>query len=184
MTICGMYFGPISGLTLSVLVPLLEFLTVSETGVYGLIMNLLSSIAFVGTASLIYRFTKTMTGAVIGLVAAVFAMTSVMMVANFLITPYYMGVSVREVMALLPRLLLPFNAIKAVLNASLTLCFYKPITAALRRSGFGKPRLYVAGESAESTAIRTAVVVAIGSSIAALSLCIIFLMMGGTIMFF
>ncbi len=183
MTVCGMYFGPLSGLAIAILVPLLEFITVSKTGVYGLIMNILSSVSFVGTASLVYRFKKTMTGAVIGLVAAVLAMTSVMMVANFLVTPYYMGVSVEDVVALLPTLLLPFNAIKAVLNASLTLCLYKPMTAALRRSGFGKPK--TANENGGVSAkTRTLVVMLIGGAIAILSLCVIFFVLGGTLVFF
>ena len=182
MTICGMYFGPLSGLAIAILVPVLEFATVSETGVYGLIMNILSSVSFVGTASLVYRFKKTMTGAVVGLVSAVLAMTSVMMVANFLITPYYMGVSVEDVVALLPTLLLPFNAIKAVLNASLTLCLYKPMTAALRRSGFGKPKT-VNENGGTSAKTRTLVVMLIGGGIAILSLCVIFFVLGGTLEF-
>ena len=46
MTVAGMYFGPISGVVVAILVPLLEFPT-SETGIYGLIMNLISSVTFV-----------------------------------------------------------------------------------------------------------------------------------------
>ena len=69
MTVAGMYFGPISGLVVAILVPLLEFPT-SETGVYGLIMNLISSVTFVCVASVIYRFKRTLTGAIIGLSAA------------------------------------------------------------------------------------------------------------------
>lgn len=184
MTVCGMYFGPLSGLAVAVLVPLLEFLTVSETGVYGLIMNLLSSVTFVGIASLVYRFKKTMMGAVVGLVAAVLAMTSVMMVANFLVTPYYMGVSVEDVVALLPTLLLPFNAVKAILNASLTLCLYKPMTAALRRSGFGRAQSVTEEGRVELTKTRTIVVMAVGIGVSILSLCTIFFMLGGRIAFF
>ena len=93
MTVAGMYFGPISGIAVAVIVPLLEFPT-SETGVYGLIMNLLSSVTFVGIASLIYRFKRTFSGAVIGLSAAALSMTAVMMVANLYVTPYYMGYNV------------------------------------------------------------------------------------------
>ena len=183
MTVCGMYFGPLSGLALAILVPFLEFITVSETGVYGLIMNVLSSVTFVGVASLVYRFKKTMTGAVVGLVASVLAMTSVMMLANFVVTPYYMGVSVSDVVALLPTLLLPFNAVKAVLNASLTLCLYKPMTAALRRSGFGKPRTSTESNVASSKT-RTLVVMLVGGTIAILSLCVIFFFLKGTLAFF
>ena len=180
--IAGMYFGPISGLCLSVLVPLLEYPT-SGTGEYGLIMNILSSASFVCVASLIYRFKKTLSGAIIGLVSAIFSMVAIMMVANLFITPFYMGVSRSEVAELIPKMLLPFNAIKAILNASLTLCLYKPFTRILKKTGFGKN-----GEKAndEKTAERkktTAIVFAIGLVIAAISFVIIFKVLGGTLKF-
>ncbi len=184
MTVCGMYFGPLYGLAIAVLVPVLETVTVGGTGVYGLIMNILSSVTFVGMASVIYRFKKTMSGAVIGLCAAVFSMTAVMVVANLLITPYYMGVSIAEVVALLPKLLLPFNAIKAILNASLTLCFYKPLTTILRRTGFGRPASAVASEEGMHSRRRSVLVWAIGGGVAVVSLLIIFFVLGGRLVFF
>ena len=42
ITISAMFFGPTSAIFISVAVPLLEFATISGTGVYGLIMNILS----------------------------------------------------------------------------------------------------------------------------------------------
>ncbi len=185
MTICGMYFGPISGLAIAVLVPVIETITVGGTGIYGLIMNVISSVTFVGIASVIYRFKKTMSGAVVGLCAAVFAMTAVMVAANLLITPYYMGVTVADVVVLLPRLLLPFNAIKAILNASLTLCLYKPLTTVLRRTGFGRPSSAIPNqEDSSASRIRTVWVWVIAGSVAVVSLLIIFFVLGGHIAFF
>lgn len=185
IAICGMYFGPVYGLILALTVPLLEFITVSSTGVYGLIMNILSSAAFVGTASLIYYFKKTLSGAVIALCSAVLAMTAVMMLANMYVTPYYMGVSREDVTAMIPTLLLPFNAIKAVLNAALTLCLYKPITKILKRSGFGKNGLSEDDVKATEThgRLKTVMVWAIGGSIAIAAFLVIFLVLGGRIAF-
>ncbi len=171
MTVGGMYFGPLSGLALAVLVPALEFFS-SSTGVYGLIMNLCSSITFVCVASIIYRYKKTMAGAIVALLASVFAVTAVMVSANLLVTPYYMGVSVAEVGALIPKLLLPFNAVKAVLNASLVLCVYKPITRILKRTGFGRPSAAPTTQEVPS-ARRTALVYIIGGTVAVASLCVI-----------
>ena len=181
MTVCGMYFGPISGIAIAVLVPVLETITVGGTGIYGMIMNIIGSVTFVGTASVIYRFRKTLSGAIVGLASAAFAMTAVMVAANLLITPYYMGVSVGDVVALLPKLLLPFNAIKSILNASLTLCLYKPLTTVLRRTGFGKS---VAQSPASTSRTRTFLVWLIGGGIAVVSLLIIFFVLGGRIAFF
>ncbi len=183
MAIAGMYFGPLSGLILALLVPLLEFPT-SETGAYGLIMNLLSSMSFVVTASLIYKFRKKMSGAIIALCAAVLATVAVMMVANLYITPYYMGVTQEAVVSLIPKLLLPFNATKAILNASLTLCLYKPVTRALKASGFGRKQEPLKNsETQKQSLLRSVLVWVIGGAIAIGALCVIFFVLGGTIAF-
>ena len=80
-TICGMFFGPVAGLFCAVIVPFIEFLY-SDTGVYGLIMNLMSSVTFVCVSTLIYKYRKTIWGAVIGLVTAACATVAVMLLAN------------------------------------------------------------------------------------------------------
>jgi riboflavin transporter FmnP len=183
MTVAGMYFGPISGVVVAILVPLLEFPT-SETGIYGLIMNLISSVTFVGVASLIYRFKRTLTGAIVALVAAAMSMTAIMMVANLFITPLYMGVSREAVVSLIPSMLLPFNAVKSILNASLTLCVYKPMTNILRRVGVAKAVVSTEKSPAnDNTKLRSVLVVTIGGIVAAVSLAIIFFVLGGTISF-
>ena len=184
MTVAGMYFGPVSGVAVAILVPLLEFPT-SETGVYGLIMNLLSSITFVGVASLIYKFKRTMTGAIVSLSAAVLSMVAVMMMANLFVTPFYMGVSQATVIDLIPKLLLPFNAIKAILNAALTLCLYKPMTSLLKKAGVskGSAPLTDIEQTQTKSNVRSILVFVIGGVIAVISLAVIFLVLGGTIEF-
>ena len=181
MAIAGMYFGPAAGLTLSVLVPLLEF-PVSETGPYGLIMNIISSTSFVVVASVTYKFKKKLWGAIVALCAAALTMTAVMMIANLYITPYYMGVDQTQVVALIPTLLLPFNAIKAVLNAALTLCLYKPVTSVLKKSGFGrKGEIYESKTDKRAFNVRSILVWLIAGTIAIAALLVIFLVLGGTI---
>lgn len=183
MAIAGMYFGPSAALTLTFLVPLLEFPT-SETGVYGLIMNIISSTAFVGTASIIYKFKKTFSGAIIALCSAALATVAVMMAANLYITPYYMGVTRDEVVALIPVMLLPFNAVKSVLNAALTLCLYKPVTLVLKKTGFGRKKASQSlGEEVKNNRLRSILVWVIGGSIAIAALCVIFFVLGGRIAF-
>ncbi len=181
MAICGMYFGPVAGIVVSVLVPLLEYPT-SSTGVYGFIMNIISSLTFVGVASVIYKFKKSLSGAIIALAAAALSMTAAMMVANLFITPFYMGVERSAVVALIPRVLLPFNAVKAILNASLTLCLYKPLTRVLKATGFGKSEAVVSAPT-KGSKTRTVLVFVIGGVIAAISLVVIFTVLGGTLAF-
>jgi len=136
-TICGMFFGPVAGLFCAVVVPFIEFLY-SDTGIYGLIMNLLSSITFVGVSTLIYKYKKTLVGAVAALVSAAFATVAVMLVANLFITPYYMKVTQEAVIELIPKVIFPFNLTKSILNASITMLLYKPVSKVLKRMGVAK----------------------------------------------
>jgi ECF transporter S component (folate family) len=183
MTIAGMYFGPSAAAVLAFLVPILEYPT-SETGPYGLIMNILSSGAFVIVASVIYKFKKTLSGAIIALCSATLSMVAVMMLANLFVTPYYMHVTQADVVGLIPTLLLPFNAVKAVLNAALTLCLYKPISKVLKKSGFGrKESVQTEEENKNSATLRSVLVWTIGGAIAIAAFCIIFFVLGGKIAF-
>lgn len=133
ITLCGLYFGPLSALIIAVVVPLLELAT-SDTGLYGLIMNILGSVSFSVTASLIYKYKKTLWGAIVALVSAAFAMVAVMLAANLFITPYYMGVTMADVRGMIPTLLLPFNLLKALVNVGVVLLLYKSLSRALRRA--------------------------------------------------
>lgn len=133
--LCGLLFGPISAVAVSVIVPFIQFLTISSTGWYGLVMNILSSLSFSLTVSLIYKYRKTFYGAITALVSGVLAMTAVMMLANLFITPFYMGVPMSDVVSLIPTLLLPFNLMKAILNAAIVLLLYKPISTILKKTG-------------------------------------------------
>lgn len=174
--LCGLLFGPVTAVAVSFIVPLLEFMTISGTGVYGLIMNVLSSLSFSLTASLIYRYKKTFYGAIVGLVSGVLAMTAVMMLANLLVTPYYMGVPTATVAALIPKLLLPFNLIKAILNAAIVLLLYKPISRILRRGGMidGTPDNVSKNTNSKT---RSIVVTVVALSIIVASFAIIFLVL-------
>ncbi|MBE6581459.1 MAG: ECF transporter S component [Ruminococcaceae bacterium] len=136
IALCGLYFGPLSALFIAVLVPFLELVTVSTTGYYGLIMNILGSVSFSLTASLVYKYKKTLWGAIVGLVSAGVVTVAVMLLANLFITPYYMGVTVDAVRGMIPTLLLPFNLLKAVCNVGIVLLLYKSMSRALRRAGF------------------------------------------------
>ena len=134
IAITSLIYGPLWGGLTAVLVPVLEFFTVSDTGVYGLIMNALSSVTFAVVCGSIYKYKRSFFGAIIGVIASALSVTAVMMVANLFITPLFMGVERSAVVTMIPTLLLPFNAMKATLNAALTLAFYKPFTTALRQT--------------------------------------------------
>ena len=181
ITVCGLFYGPLSALTLSVIVPLLEYMTISGTKEYGLIMNFLSTAAFAVTASFIYKYKKTLFGALVGLICGVLAMTAVMMAANLFITPYFMKVPTKEVAAMLPTVFLPFNLTKAVLNAAITVILYKPISKALRATRLsGKP----VEEDKKGFDAKSLLVLGIAIAIALAALAVMLLVLGGKISVF
>ena len=133
ITLAGLYFGPGAALSLSVLVPLLELISVSDTGLYGFLMNFISTATFSLTASFIYRYKRSLVGAIGALLSAAAATVGVMMLFNLWVTPYYMGVTVETVKGLIPTLLLPFNTVKSCMNVGFVLLLYKPISTVMQR---------------------------------------------------
>ncbi len=135
ITIGGLIFGPLASLIISVVVSFVEFFTISETGPWGLLMNVLSTCSFACTAAWIYKRKHSMRGAVMGLLAGICVMVPVMLLWNYLITPIYMGQPREAIKALLLPAFLPFNVFKGGMNAALTLFLYKPVVRSLRRAG-------------------------------------------------
>ena len=182
-TICGMFFGPVAGLFCAVIVPFIEFLY-SDTGVYGLIMNLMSSVTFVCVSTLIYKYRKTIWGAVIGLVTAACATVAVMLLANLFITPYYMGVTQEAVINLIPKVILPFNVVKTILNASITMLLYKPISKVLKRMGLSKSTSKsstISSEEISKLKTRSLVVTLVNMVVVIAAFLILFFVLGGKI---
>ena len=134
LAVISFLYGPVYGIVSALVVALTEFVSVSDTGIYGLIMNFLSSAAFSATCGMIYKYKRTLSGAVMGCVFAVLVMSFIMIVANILITPFYMGAPRETVIKMIPTLLLPFNLLKGIMNAAITTIIYKPIKSALKRT--------------------------------------------------
>lgn len=136
ITLGGLIWGPLTSAVVSVIVSLIEMVTVSETGIWGCIMNIISTCSFACVASFVYKRKRTLSGAVAGLLSGVASMAVIMLAWNYLITPIYMGYPREAVAKLLIPAFLPFNLIKGGLNAALTFMLYKPIMKALRKARF------------------------------------------------
>lgn len=134
VAIAGFIYGPMIAVMITVVESVVEMLTISSTGVYGLIMNVFSTCAFVLPASLLYKKMHNMKGAVIGLLLGMVAMTGCMLLWNYIITPFYMGMPRSAVAAMLVPVFLPFNLIKSGINTGLTLVLYKPLVTTLRKA--------------------------------------------------
>ena len=132
IVIAGFIFGPLSCVIVSALVSLIEMLTISSTGLYGLLMNVVASCAFSVPAAWIYAKRRNQKSAILGLLIGMLCMTASMLIWNYIITPFYMGVPRETVAGMLATVFLPFNLIKSGINAGLALLLYKPIVTALR----------------------------------------------------
>lgn len=180
IAVLSLMYGPIYGVVSAGIVAFLEFLSVSDTGVYGLIMNFISSATFALVSGVIYKYKRTFSGAILAVGFSVISVCVVMCLANILVTPYYMGVSAKEVVALIPTLLLPFNLCKSVINAAATVVIYKPIRKILRKSGVVASK---SGENNKSLA-KNILVCVISLAIIAITVVFLILSLGGSIEFF
>ncbi len=138
IAIASFVYGPTSAVAIAFIASFIEFLTFSTTGWYGFIMNFASSAVFSLCASMIYKKWRTLNGALSGFITAIACTTATMLVLNILVTPVYMksiGVPMDSagVIAMIPKVLLPFNFAKTLLNSSIAMLIYKPMSLVLKR---------------------------------------------------
>lgn len=138
MVIGGIFYGPAAALCMAVLVPLVEFLTVSDTGPIGLVMNIVATAAFVCPAVMLYRRKHDTKHAVLGLVVGTVCLTAIMVLWNYALTPIFYKMPRKAVVDLMP-MIIGFNIVKGVCNAALIMLLYPPVSTALRKVGLVAP---------------------------------------------
>jgi riboflavin transporter FmnP len=169
----GFMFGPLSALLMSVVVALLEMSTISVTGLYGALMNALSSASFTCTAAFIYSKKRDLFGAIVGLAAGCIVAVVTMLAANYFIVPLYAPNVTREgVLTIMIPVLLPFNLIKTGLNSVLAVLVYKKVSSALKAAGLYKEFVM---QNEKSTAGMNIAVTVISGIIAAALLAVLFI---------
>ena len=177
LTIGAFIFGPIAGLVMSLIVCLIEMVTISTTGLIGLLMNFLASGVFVGVSAVIYWRKKTMSRAISGLVTGSLSMLVIMLLWNYIMTPIFMGVPREAVLGMFLPLLIPFNLIKAGLNSALILFLYKAVVTALRKSHLIPERESNDGAKKRSNTILTVSI----SAVLVITLVLVMLIFAGKI---
>jgi riboflavin transporter FmnP len=138
IAIASFIYGPITAPIIALLVSFIEFVTISSTGWWGFVMNFASSTVFSLTASLIYKYRKSFTSALVGFFIAIFATTGIMVLLNIWITPIYYGMPRSAVIPMVKFPILPFNIAKSLMNSAIALLLYKPVITALRMAGIIK----------------------------------------------
>lgn len=133
ITIGGLLFGPLTSFAMAFIVSFIEMLTISDKGLLGFLMNVLSSCSFACTAAFVYRKRRSFSGAVFGLGCGCLCMAALMLLWNYFIAPIYMGMPREAVTKLLLPAFLPFNLIKGSINTIITLLLYRPAILRLQR---------------------------------------------------
>lgn len=129
-------FGPLAGISITVVASAIQAFLLGGDGVYGFLMHVIASGTLALVAGGLYRAMHSRSGALLGLAAGTLSMGIVMMVANHFITPYFMGAPVEMVDGMLLPVILPFNLLKAGINSVVTFAVYKTVS-----------RLIIHGES-------------------------------------
>ena len=147
VVIGGFIFGPISAAAIAIVSSFIEFITISPTGIIGLVMNVISSCTFACVASVFYKRNRRLSSAIIGLILGTVSVTVIMLLWNYILTPIYTAATAdavkafRETVAsmLLP-VFLPYNLLKYGINAAFSMLLYKPLVVGLRKAGLVQER--------------------------------------------
>ncbi len=154
LALTGILLGPVEGVAVSVIVSLLEMVSGSDTGLWGLLMNVLASTAFLLPAAILYRLRRSRAAALTGLLLGVVISTGLMLLWNYLITPIYMGMPRESVVPLLWSAFLPFNLLKDSLNAAIAMLLLVPLLPALQKARV-LPNVYTESPAATASASRS-----------------------------
>ena len=117
IVIAGFIMGPMASVAISVIVSFIEMISISSTGPYGFLMNVVSTCAFAVPAAWFYKKNHSQKGAVIGLLFSVVVLVICMAIWNYVVTPYYMGVERKMVADMMFTVFVPFNLAKGGINA-------------------------------------------------------------------
>lgn len=146
----GFALGPVAGLMIEFIKNLLHFVTKTSTGGVGELANFIVGGAFVVAASYMYKKSHTKKGAMAAMILGIVSMTLVGALMNALVLlPFYaqfmggmeplikMGQSVNpyvtDVWSFAFLIMAPFNTIKGIILAIVTMLLYKKVSPLIKR---------------------------------------------------
>ena len=124
--VAGFAYGCGGGLAVGIIGAIIHGLLMADFS--GMVMNILVVIGYVVPSALIYKRFHTFAGACVGLAAGIVCSVALSIVGNLIVTPAWLGVPVDAVVAMIVPILIPFNLLKGLINAVLTLAIYKSIS--------------------------------------------------------
>lgn len=124
--VCGFAFGPGAGIAVGSIAAVIHGLILGEW--VGSLMNIFATAFFVLPAALLYKRMHTLKGAIAGLAISVIVATAGAILVNLTIGVWFYYGSADVIIPLILPALLPFNLVKTILNALLTLVVYKAVS--------------------------------------------------------
>ena len=132
--IATLLFGTIPGLTVLVIVSVIQAFFFGGDGWTGLFMHVVASGALVVLTGFFYRYKKSFKGAIIGMALGTIAMTLLMIPMNYIVTVNIYGTPKEVVDAMMLPGIIPFNLLKAALNSVIAGVLYKALQPFFRKN--------------------------------------------------
>lgn len=127
-------YGPLAGLFTTVVVSVLQGLTVSAgSGWIGILMHIFATGCYVLVAGNIFKRFKGIKGEITSLAGGTASMVLAMILWNMLLTPLFMKAPFEAVMQLMLPVFIPFNLIKAGGNSLIAYFVFKAIQQVIKR---------------------------------------------------
>ena len=127
-------YGPLAGLFTTVVVSVIQGLTVSAgSGFIGILMHIFATGCYVLVAGNLYKRHRSIGGEIASLGCGTAAMVVIMTLWNMLLTPLFMKAPFEQVMQLMLPAIIPFNLIKAGGNSLIAYFVFKAIEQVMKR---------------------------------------------------
>ena len=129
--VAALAFGPSTGAIVVILPWVLK--TLFSFNVWGHLMAIVAGVALCVPAVIIARRVGGTRGLIAGMVVGAVIALAACIGGNIVVTPLYTAVSTADVIAMIVPILLPFNALKIVINCVVTALIQKPISQIVSR---------------------------------------------------
>ncbi|MCX7845295.1 MAG: ECF transporter S component [Dictyoglomaceae bacterium] len=124
LLIVALYIGIFEGLLATLILSILMALITGQGGPIGALMHFIATGTLISVVGFSFKRIKRLE---IPFILGTISMAGVMSIANLIFTPIYLGISVKEVLALIIPVIIPFNLLKAGINSFLTYILTKVI---------------------------------------------------------
>lgn len=126
---CG--FGPVAGLIVGIVSAAIHGLVMGDP--WGSCMTIIALAFWIVPIALIYRARRTPAAMLVALIVGTILSLAAAIGGNLLITPIYTGTDMATVAAMVVPILLPFNALKVLINDVLLFVLAKPVMGLMER---------------------------------------------------